>query len=213
MRVRELAVHDAYEFTPDVFPDHRGTFVAPFQQSMVDDRLGYPMQLAQINHNVSRRGAIRGVHFTDVPPGQAKYVFCSRGALLDVVVDLRVGSPTFGHWDAVRLDTVHYRAVYLAEGLGHACMALEDGTAMVYLCSTEYQPARDHGISPCDPELGLPWPDGLSPVLSDKDAAGPTLAQALASGVLPRYADCIVLRDEHRYRSEQQFARWEDSRA
>lgn len=191
MKVRELAVKDAYEFTPQQFPDHRGLFVAPFQESALVEAVGHPMRLGQTNHSVSRRGTIRGVHFADTPPGQAKYVYCPRGALLDVIVDLRTGSPTFGRWDAVRLDSVDFRAVYVAEGLGHAFIALEDDTAMSYLCSTGYNPSAEHGVSPFDPDLGLPWPSGVEHIVSEKDAEAPTLSQALAAGLLPRYDACV----------------------
>ena len=98
------------------------------------------LDLAQANCSVSAAGVLRGIHFSDVPPGQAKYVTCVRGAALDVVVDIRVGSPTFGQWDSVLLDDVDRRQMYLAEGLGHAFMALEDDTTIVYLCSTGYAP-------------------------------------------------------------------------
>lgn len=190
MRVRELAVHDAFEFIPQTFPDHRGLFVAPFQEPAFNKTVGHPLRVAQSNHSMSRRGTVRGVHFADVPPGQAKYVYCPRGALLDVVIDLRVGSPTFGRWDSVRLDDTEYRAVYLAEGLGHAFVALEDDTAMTYLCSTGYHPAAEHGVNPLDEELGLPWPTDIELILSDKDVAAPGLAEAVDAGLLPDYAEC-----------------------
>jgi 5-epimerase len=192
MKVRELSVLGAYEFTPPVFPDHRGLFVAPFQESAFVEAVGHPLRLGQTNHSVSRRGTVRGVHFTDLPPGQAKYVYCPRGALLDVVLDVRVGSPTFGQWDAVRLDTVDYRAVYLAEGLGHAFVALEDDTVMSYLCSTGYNPSADHGVNPLDPSLDLPWPVDLEPIMSGKDRDAPNLAQARDDGLLPDYETCLA---------------------
>ena len=118
MEVRELAVPGAFEFTPRVFPDDRGLFVCPFEEESFVKAVGHPLRLAQTNHSKSRRGVLRGMHFADVPPGQAKYVYCPQGALLDVVVDIRVGSPTFGTWDAVRLDPVDFRAVYVPEGVG-----------------------------------------------------------------------------------------------
>lgn len=182
----------AYEFVPRRFPDDRGHFVSPFQEAALIQALGHSLNLAQTNHSVSRRGTVRGVHFAEAPPGQAKYVYCPHGALLDVVVDLRIGSPTFGQWDAVRLDSVEFRAVYLPEGLGHAFVALEDYSAAAYICSTAYNAPRDHAINPLDPELGLPWPVDLVPILSERDTSAPTLAQALASGILPRYADCLL---------------------
>ncbi|MGH3912511.1 MAG: dTDP-4-dehydrorhamnose 3,5-epimerase family protein [Pseudonocardiaceae bacterium] len=190
MHARELAVPGAVEFLPKVFPDARGLFVAPFQQSAFVEAVGHRLHLAQSNHSVSARGVIRGVHFSDVPPGQAKYVYCAQGALLDVAVDVRVGSPTFGHWDAVHLDSETYRTVYLAEGLGHAFVALLDGTAMAYLCSTGYNPGAERTVNPLDTALALPWPTDLEPMLSDKDRAAPTLAEAAAAGILPHWDAC-----------------------
>jgi 5-epimerase len=190
MQARELSVPDVFEFTPKTFPDRRGTFVAPFQEAEFLQAVGHPLKLAQTNHSVSRRGTIRGVHFADVPPGQAKYVYCPVGALLDVVVDLRVGSPTFGRVDSALLDGTDYRALYVPEGVGHAFVALAEPTVMVYLCTTGYNPTGEHGITPLDPALDLPWPTDLTPILSDKDAEAPTLAEAVASGLLPSYADC-----------------------
>jgi dTDP-4-dehydrorhamnose 3,5-epimerase len=189
MEVRELAVPGAFEFTPRVFPDDRGLFVCPFEEEPFLKAVGHPLRLAQTNHSRSRRGVIRGLHYADVPPGQAKYVYCPQGALLDVVVDIRVGSPTFGRWDAVRLDPVDFRAVYVPEGLAHAMMALEDDTVISYLCSTGYNPAREHAIDPLDPTLGLPWPS-LDVIVSDKDRAAPSFEAALEAGTLPSYADC-----------------------
>ena len=198
MEARELCIPGAYEFNPRTFPDSRGLFVAPFQESVFLATVGYPMRVAQSNHSVSRRGALRGVHFADVPPGQAKYVYCPRGALLDVVIDIRVGSPTFGKSDAVVLDSTDFRALYVAEGLGHAFIALEDDTTMSYLCTTGYNPHAEHGINPLDPALALPWPGDIEPVLSPKDLAAPTLAEAEAAGLLPLYEDCVAHYEELR---------------
>ena len=191
METRALAIPDAFEFRPKPFPDARGLFAAPYQEPAFSKAVGHPLTVAQTNHSISRRGVIRGVHFADVPPGQAKYVYCPRGRLLDIVVDLRVGSPTFGQWDTVELDDTTLNCVYVPEGLGHAFVALEDDTAMSYLCSTGYNPAAEHGIDPFDPDLALPWPADLDPILSDKDASAPTLAEAQASGLLPHYTDCL----------------------
>ncbi|NDL61142.1 dTDP-4-dehydrorhamnose 3,5-epimerase family protein [Phytoactinopolyspora mesophila] len=192
MDVRELAVRDAYEFIPRIHHDRRGSFATPFQESAFLQACGHSLTVAQTNHSVSRRGTIRGIHFADTPPGQAKYIYCPRGALLDVVVDVRVGSPTFGRWDAVRLDSSASLAVYVAEGLGHAFIALEDNTAMTYLCSTSYNPAGEHGISPLDPALNLPWPPEFELILSDKDSSAPMLADAERSGMLPLYDECLA---------------------
>jgi dTDP-4-dehydrorhamnose 3,5-epimerase len=138
------------------------------------------------------------VHFADVPPSQAKWVTCLHGAVVDVAVDIRVGSPTFGQWEAVELDDADRRAVYLSEGLGHAFMSVQDGSVVSYLCSTPYAPEREHGVHPLDPALGINWPtrtrDGapMEPILSGKDAAAPTLAEAERQGLLPSYAGVLA---------------------
>ena len=190
MKVRELSVPDAYEVSTDVFPDDRGLFLNPFRADVLAEAVGHPLFVAQTNHSASRAGVVRGVHFALLPPGQAKYVYCPRGAALDVVVDIRTGSPTYGRHDAVRLDDRDFRAIYLAEGLGHAVIALEDDTVVSYLCSTGYDPAREKGISPVDPALDLPVPAGVTPLLSPKDTAAPTLAEAAEQGLLPTYEEC-----------------------
>jgi dTDP-4-dehydrorhamnose 3,5-epimerase len=190
MKVRELAVSGAWEFTPVQHGDPRGLFLEWYRADHVAEAVGHPMRLMQTNHSISRRGTLRGIHYADVPPSQAKYVYCPRGAFLDVIVDIRVGSPTFGQWDAVRLDEVDRRAVYIAEGLGHAPFALTDDSTMIYLCSAGYNSAREHGTHPLDTALDLPWPDGIEPILSAKDAAAPTLAEAADRGLLPDYNNC-----------------------
>ncbi|MEJ2886638.1 dTDP-4-dehydrorhamnose 3,5-epimerase family protein [Actinomycetospora aeridis] len=193
METEELAVPGAWKFTPPVFPDERGFFAAPFQGEHVRAAVGHAFAVAQANTSVSRRGVLRGVHYADVPPGQAKYVHCVAGAVLDVVVDLRVGSATFGRWDAVRLEPATMSAVYLSEGLGHAFLALEDDTVTSYLNSTPYDPGAEHGIDPLDPALGLPWTEHLPAdelVLSAKDRAAPSLAAAGAAGALPTAEAC-----------------------
>lgn len=167
------------------------------------DRLGAvtgrSFEVAQGNVSLSHAGVIRGIHYADVPPGQAKYVTCIQGAVLDVVVDLRVGSRTFGQWDSTVLDDSDRAAVFLSEGLGHAFIALEDNSAVTYLCSSVYAPEREHGIDPLDPELGIAWPtvarDGspLEVTLSDKDHAAPSLAQAKAAGALPTWDQCVAV--------------------
>ncbi|MFD9098340.1 dTDP-4-dehydrorhamnose 3,5-epimerase [Streptomyces collinus] len=188
--MRQLGIADAWVLEPKVFPDDRGSFHEWYRGAEFREAIGYDLTLAQANCSVSRRGVLRGVHFADVPPGQAKYVTCVRGAVLDVVVDIRVGSPTFGRWEAVRLDDDTRHAVFLAEGLGHAFMALTDDATVVYLCSAGYAPGREHGVHPLDPGLGIAWPEDVEPVLSAKDAEAPTLAEAERSGLLPSYADC-----------------------
>ena len=185
-----LDIDGAWVFTPRILTDSRGAFHEWFRGTEFAADLGHGLTLAQANCSVSQRGVIRGIHFADVPPGQAKYVTCVAGAVIDVVVDLRVGSPRFGRWDAVQLDDQTRRALYISEGLGHAFAALSDQATVLYLCSTPYAPGREHGVHPLDPEIGIAWPGGTEPVLSDKDAAAPSLAQARSAGLLPGYHAC-----------------------
>lgn len=198
-----LGIEGAWVYTPRIHHDDRGGFHETFRGAEFAADLGYRLDVAQANCSVSRQGVIRGVHFADIPPGQAKYVTCVRGAIIDVVVDLRVGSPGFGAWEAVRLDDQDRRSVFISEGLGHAFMALTDECTVMYLCSTPYAPGREHGIDPLDPALRIGWPQDMNPILSAKDAEAPTLAEAARDGLLPQYADCrayaALLRDGDRH--------------
>lgn len=190
MQVRPLSVSGAFEITPVVHGDHRGAFLESFRADVLAEHVGHRLEVVQTNVSVSSRGTVRGIHFADVPPSQAKYVTCLAGSFIDYVVDIRVGSPTFGQWDSVLLDTADRRAVYLSEGLGHAIVALEDDSTVMYLVSAPYDPGREHGIHPLDPQVAIHLPDGLTPVLSAKDSEAPTLGEAQARGLLPVYADC-----------------------
>jgi dTDP-4-dehydrorhamnose 3,5-epimerase len=185
VKIRPLSIEGAFEVTPVLHSDLRGTFLEWYRFDALAAAVGHPLELAQANLSVSTRDVVRGIHFSDVPPGQAKYVTCVAGAVLDVVVDIRVGSPTFGRWETIRLDDEDRRAVYLAEGLGHGFCTLSERATVTYLCSSTYRPGHEHGIHPLDPELGITWPAG-SPVLSAKDMAAPSLAEMRAAGRLPK---------------------------
>lgn len=185
MTVEHLEIQGAWTFTPKQFGDDRGTFFEWFQDSTFTDEAGDSFNLAQANCSVSQRGVLRGIHVADVPPGQRKYVTCLTGSALDVLVDLRKGSPTFGQWRAVDLDTIDRRVVSIPIGVGHAFMALEDNTTIIYLCDQRYNPAGEYEIYPLDPELKIEWPAGITPLLSPKDEAAPRLSQALDR--LPSY--------------------------
>jgi dTDP-4-dehydrorhamnose 3,5-epimerase len=193
MDIKELSIQGSFEITPRQFPDERGLFLESFRGDRLAEAVGHRLDVIQTNVSVSSRGTVRGVHFADVPPSQAKYITALSGSFLDFVIDIRVGSPTFGQWESALLDTVDRRAVYLAEGLGHAICALEDDSSVMYLCSATYNPAREHAINPLDPEIGLTLPEGITPVLSAKDAAALSLSQAAAQGLLPRYDECLRL--------------------
>ncbi|WP_392542812.1 dTDP-4-dehydrorhamnose 3,5-epimerase family protein [Oryzobacter telluris] len=185
MEIRPLSIDGAYVVTPRQFPDDRGVFLESFRGDKLAEHLGHRPDIVQTNTSVSSRGTVRGIHFADVPPGQGKYVTVLSGSLVDYVIDIRVGSPTFGQWESVVLDAVDRRAIWLSEGLGHAFCALEDATTAMYLCTAAYNPTGEHGIHPLDPEVGLELPDGIEPLLSPKDEAAPGLTQARESGLLP----------------------------
>jgi dTDP-4-dehydrorhamnose 3,5-epimerase len=199
--MRQLGIAGAWVHEPKIFTDPRGDFHAWFRDTDLAAATGRDLRLVQANYSTSVRGTLRGVHFADVPPSQAKYVTCVSGAVLDVVVDVRAGSPTFGAWEATRLDDQDHASVFLSEGLGHGFLALTDQATVVYLCSAGYAPAREHGVHPLDPALGIEWPAGVEPLLSPKDAEAPTLAEAERRGLLPSYADCLAYDAELRANS------------
>ena len=165
----------------------------------VEQAVGHPLDLRQANLSVSATGVVRGVHFAQLPPSQAKYVTCPSGAVLDVVVDVRTGSPTYGQWDS-SCSTTSTGARSTCPGLGHAFVALAEGSVVSYLCSAPYAPGREHGINPDDAGLAIDPPDTgrdgrpLEHRLSDKDAAAPTLAEVAAAGLLPAYDDVLAFR-------------------
>jgi dTDP-4-dehydrorhamnose 3,5-epimerase len=193
VQTRELSVSGAFELTPVVHGDARGSFHEWFRGDRFRELTGHALSLAQANCSVSSAGTLRGIHFAEVPPGQAKYITCLSGAVFDVVVDIRVGSPTYGRWEGVLLDDETRRCVYVSEGLGHAFMALEDRSLVSYLCSAPFAPEREHGVHPFDPAIGIDWPTtdrngaALTPLLSAKDQTAPPLEEVRARGLLPGY--------------------------
>jgi dTDP-4-dehydrorhamnose 3,5-epimerase len=191
MRIEPLAVPDAWVCTPDVHGDDRGFFLEWLRTDKLAAATGRRFEIQQANHSLSAHGVTRGLHFADTPPGQAKLVYCPVGRVLDVVVDLRVGSPTFGTVDSVVLGGPERRIVFVSEGLGHGFCALEDGSSVNYLVSTVYNPSIERTIYPLDPVLALPWPDDVGELaLSEKDRTGPTLAEAREQGILPDFQEC-----------------------
>ena len=162
MQIRELKIPDSYEITPKQFGDDRGVFLEWYRFDRLEETIGHRLDLAQANTSVSKRGVVRGIHFADIPPSQAKYVTATHGAVLDFVIDIRVGSPTYGQWDSVLLDDVDRRAIYIAEGLGHCFVALTDDATVSYLVSSTFNAEREHGIDPLDPEIGLVFPDAAA---------------------------------------------------
>ncbi|WP_047239483.1 dTDP-4-dehydrorhamnose 3,5-epimerase [Corynebacterium epidermidicanis] len=171
---------------PLVHPDSRGTFHEWFKASEFEEATGFPFDLQQANISTSKSGVLRGLHFADVPPGQAKFVSCVQGRVLDVVVDVRAGSPTFKRWQSFELSADNRHSVYVPIGFAHGFVALEDST-VAYLTTSEYDPSGEHEIDPFDPELGIEWPE-MDYVLSVKDKVAPKLAEV----ELPHIDDCTA---------------------
>jgi NDP-hexose 5-epimerase len=191
MRISELTVPDAYLIEPEPIADSRGVFYEVIRQGALRRITGHELMIRQVNYSVSKRNTVRGIHGTTLPPGQVKLTTCVRGAALDIAVDIRVGSPTFGHYTVTRQDAASGTAVYLPDGIGHAFQALTDDTCMCYLCSEEYVPGTMIDIDAFDPDLALPWELTGSAIRSTKDAAAPTLSTAAAAGLLPTYEQCV----------------------
>jgi dTDP-4-dehydrorhamnose 3,5-epimerase len=187
MQIRQLDIAGAWEITPQLHADARGLFFEWLTDRGFTSFAGHRLDVRQANCSVSAAGVLRGLHFAQLPPSQAKYVTCLSGSVFDVVVDIRVGSPTFGHWDSVLLDDRDHRSVYLSEGLAHGFVALQDNSTVMYLCSAQYNPQREHTIAATDPALAIDWPTKHKLVLSDRDAAAPTLEELRAAGLLPSW--------------------------
>lgn len=191
MKVRELDIPGTWEITPTIHGDSRGRLFEWLKDSDFTEFAGHRLDVRQANCSVSSAGVLRGLHFAQLPPSQAKFVTCVSGSVFDVVVDIRVGSPTFGQWDSVVLDDTDRRTIYISEGLAHGFLALQDNSTVMYLCSAEYNPQREHTICPTDPALGIDWPlvDGAAASLSDRDAAAPSVDDVRAAGLLPTWEE------------------------
>jgi len=187
--VAETRLPGVFVFTPEPVRDERGTFSESFRSDEVEAATGRPFRAEQINYSVSRRNTLRGIHGVAVPPGQAKYVTCVRGVLRDIVVDLRVGSPTFGMHHVTELDTGSGRCVYVPEGVGHGFLALTDDACICYVVSTLYVPGTQIDVNALDPDLALPWELSEPPLMSAKDAKAPGAQEALRRGLLANWSD------------------------
>jgi dTDP-4-dehydrorhamnose 3,5-epimerase len=178
MTFTPLSIDGVWLHTPKVWPDERGTFHEVFKLSQLSEQLGRDFQVRQVNQSTSSAGVIRGIHWTDSPEGQAKYVSCPKGALWDVVVDLRPSSATYGQWDTRLLSEANGQSLLISEGIGHAFLALENGTVANYLCTSEFNPDADKTIAPLDSNLAIRFLQKANEfgiqnlIFSPKDAGG-----------------------------------------
>lgn len=173
MQVKETSLPGCVEVHPPVFPDHRGLFVKAFQDTLFKE-LGLPTTFPEWACSHSARGVVRGLHFQFPPADQDKLVYCLSGEILDVAVDLRKGSPTFGAFETFRLDDREFRAVFVPKGFAHGFAAVSDRAVVSYLMSAEFSPEHDGGVR--WDSLPIPWPVD-DPILSEKDKGLPTVEE------------------------------------
>lgn len=158
---------------PVVHGDERGFFLESYRRN-VFEQLGIDEPLVQDNQSRSRRGVVRGMHFQ---AGMGKLVRCARGAIIDVVVDIRRGSPTFGEWESFELNDESHHQLYCPDGFAHGFCVISEMADVVYSCTAYYNPAKEGGFRYDDPEVGIEWPDDLELVASARDAGGPLLSE------------------------------------
>lgn len=182
-KVTKLKIDGAWTFESDVFTDDRGFFREWFKPDFFKAETGVDFLPQQANLSQSDKGVLRGIHFSLAKAGQAKWITCTSGRILDVVVDIRPGSKTFRQWEAIELEATSTKSIFISSGLGHAFLSLEDKSAVTYLLSSPYSPKEEFEINPFDSEIGIDWPD-LKFALSKKDAAAPSLSEFLA-GLTP----------------------------
>jgi dTDP-4-dehydrorhamnose 3,5-epimerase len=172
MNVRPTSIPEVVAIEPRVFGDARGFFFESFNRRAFEAALGRPLELVQDNHSRSAKGVLRGLHY-QLPKPQAKLVRVVRGAIFDVAVDLRRGSPTFGRWAGEELSAENKRQLWLPEGFAHGFLVLSDEAEVLYKTSEYWHPEHERCIRWDDPELGIAWPTGgARPIVSAKDAAG-----------------------------------------
>jgi dTDP-4-dehydrorhamnose 3,5-epimerase len=164
---------------PAVHGDERGFFVETWREDTWREN-GVPSEFVQDNHSRSKRGTVRGIHF-QTHPGQGKLVRCARGSVLDVVVDLRQGSPTFGEWESFVLDVVHGHQLWIPIGFGHGFCVLSETADFVYKCTNYYDAETESGIRFDDPDVGIEWPSDVELLYSRRDRDAPRLAEVADS--------------------------------
>lgn len=176
MNIEKITLPGVLLLTPHRFGDHRGFFAETYSQCAYAEH-GVDAIFVQDNHSLSAAvGTVRGLHFQAPPHAQAKLVRCGRGAIFDVAVDIRRGSPTYGHWAGYTLSAENGAQLYIPVGFAHGFATLEPDSEIIYKCSDYYAPETEGALRWDDPDIGIKWPLAGTPVLSEKDAAAPLLA-------------------------------------
>jgi len=189
MKTSALKISGSWIIEFQKFEDNRGYFYESFKDEDFQKQIGRQLLIKQTNTSSSSKGSVRGIHYALVPPSQAKLVQCQRGSIKDYVIDIRVGSPTFGEFEEIALSENSPTAVFIEEGLAHAFVALENNTIVTYYVSEIYNPEREKGINPFDQTLNVKWPD-VELMISEKDKEAISLQEAKTQGLLPFWDDC-----------------------
>jgi dTDP-4-dehydrorhamnose 3,5-epimerase len=189
MKAQPLKISGSWKIEFQKFDDNRGFFYESFKEEDFKKQIGRNLNIKQTNTSSSSKGSVRGIHYALVPPSQAKLVQCQRGSIKDYVIDIRVGSPTFGQFEEIELNENSASAIFIEEGLAHAFVALENQTVVTYFVTEKYNPEREKGINPFDKTLNVKWPD-LELILSEKDKQAISLDESKAQGLLPNYDEC-----------------------
>ena len=189
MKAQPLKISGSWKIEFQKFDDNRGFFYESFKEEDFKKLISRNLNIKQTNTSSSSKGSVRGIHYALVPPSQAKLVQCQRGSIKDYVIDIRVGSPTFGQFEEIELNENSASAVFIEEGLAHAFVALENQTVVTYFVTEKYNPEREKGINPFDKTLNVKWPD-LELILSEKDKQAISLDEARIQGLLPSFDEC-----------------------
>ena len=192
MKAQPLKISGSWKIEFQKFDDNRGFFYESFKEEDFKNQIGRNLNIKQTNTSSSSKGSVRGIHYALVPPSQAKLVQCQRGSIKDYVIDIRVGSPTFGQFEEIELNENSASAVFIEEGLAHAFVALENQTVVTYFVTEKYNPEREKGINPFDKTLNVKWPD-IDLILSEKDKQAISLEEAKNQGLLPTFDECKKL--------------------
>jgi dTDP-4-dehydrorhamnose 3,5-epimerase len=179
MKITRTAIPEVIILEPKVFGDERGLFMESFNQKQFNEAVGQAIVFVQDNHSHSSRNVLRGLHYQLPPHSQGKLVRVTSGGVLDVAVDLRKSSPTFGQWSGAELTGANHRLLWIPPGFAHGFLVLTESADFLYKTTDYYAPDFEGALRWDDPTVGIPWPlNGESPVVASKDALAPFLANA-----------------------------------
>jgi len=189
MNFRPLEIKGAWLIESQLWNDERGLFQEWFKHEEVLSNTGINFSVQQANISISKKGVIRGIHYSLAPGGQAKWVSCAHGSIIDVIVDIRPNSPTYKKIEYIHMKATDGKAILIGEGLGHGFVSLEETSAVTYLLNSPYMPNLEYEINPNDPELAINWDHignaGTEKLISKKDSNAPTLEQRRLDNLLP----------------------------